>query len=69
MTNEETEALFQKVIEKNMASNRRCSCCRYYVKEYKDKYTLETREACSFAQTYGYVSHNPARLCRYYQAR
>lgn len=66
---QETKDLLEKVKAENMASDRQCVKCVCYVKRYKDKYNGEIRPACSFAGTYGYVSHNPARLCRWYKEK
>ena len=65
----------QDVFVKNHSSDKKCAECKYYVKEYKDDYTLRhfgygkvtIRPACSYAGTYDFVSHNPARLCKYYK--
>lgn len=72
---QETKELLEKVKAKNMASDRQCVKCVCYVAEYKDDYTLrhfgygevKIRPACSL--TYGYVSHNPARLCGNYKEK
>ena len=64
-----------KVFSKNHSSDRQCAKCIHYVKEYKDDCTLKhfgygeikIRPACSFAGSYGFVSHNPARLCQNYK--
>lgn len=55
----------------------KCVKCVCYVAKYKDDYTLryfgygevKIRPACSLAGTYAYVSHNPARLCRWYKEK
>lgn len=71
----ETKELLEKVKAENMASDKQCVKCVCYIAKYKDDYTLrhfgygkvKIRPACSLAGTYGYVSHNPARLCRWYK--
>ncbi len=63
----ETKELLEKVKAENMASDRQCVKCVYYVAEYRNQH--EVRPACSFNGNYGYVSHNPARLCRWYKEK
>lgn len=55
----------QEVFNKNHMSEKQCNKCFYYVPIYKDE-TGKLRPACSLMQNYGHVSHNPARLCEYY---
>ena len=68
---QETKELLEELKAKNFASDRQCTKCVYYVARYKDtRYGRnEIRPACSNCGNYGYVSHNPARLCRYYKTR
>lgn len=62
---------------KNKPDQEQCSECIYYIEKYLDDYTqrhfgygeVKIRPACSFANTYGFVSHNPASQCDYYRAR
>ena len=50
---------------------------RNYVENYKDDYTLrhfgygeiKYRPACGYGKSYGYVSHNPAAGCKYFEER
>ena len=65
---QETKELLEKVKAENMASNRQCVKCVCYVKKYKDKYNGEIRPSCS-SNLGAYVSHNPARLCRWYKEK
>ena len=77
MSIKETSLLLEELKAKNFASDKKCTDCIWYVKEYKDDYTLrffgygevKIRPACSFSGNYGYVSHNPARLCRWYEKK
>jgi len=77
ITKTDQKNFIQEVYAKNHNSEKQCTKCIYYVKEYKDDYTLrffgygevKIRPACSFAGNYGFVSHNPARLCRYYEQK
>lgn len=80
MTNKyikETQALLEEYKAKWKASDKKCINCKYYVENYIDDYTLrhfgygkvKCRPACSFAGTYGFVSHNPASLCIYYESK
>lgn len=68
---QETKDLLEKVKAENMASDRQCVKCVCYVAEYKDtRYGRnEIRPACSCCGNYGYVSHNPARLCKWYKEK
>ena len=74
---DESFSLFQEMKAKNMASDKKCTMCIYYIENYKDDYTLrhfgygevKYRPACGFAGTYGFVKNNPARLCRYYEVK
>ena len=68
---QETKELLEELKAKNFASDRQCTKCVYYVSEYKDtRYGRnEIRPACSNCGNYGYVSHNPARLCRDYKPK
>lgn len=69
--------LIQAVFAKNRASKKQCKDCIYYVENYKDDYTLrhfgygeiKYRPACGYGKSYGYVSHNPAAGCKYFEAR
>ena len=65
---QETKELLEQVKAKNMASDRQCVKCVCYVKKHKDKYNGEIRPSCS-SNLGAYVSHNPARLCRWYKER
>lgn len=73
----DTYNLMQEVFAENHASEKKCTKCIYYVAEYKDDYTLrhfgygtvKIRPACSCCNSYGFVSHNPARLCRSYEEK
>lgn len=62
-----TKELFREVYERNRASEKQCYKCIFYVAEYKEK--DKTRPACRFNNNFSYVSHNPARLCRYYEEK
>jgi len=62
-----TKELVEQVKALNMASDRKCVKCVYYVAEYRKQH--EVRPACSLNGNYSYVSHNPARLCRWYEER
>ena len=69
--------LVQKIIAKNKASDKQCMNCKHYIKNYKDDYTLKHfgygeikyRPACGYGKSYGYVSHNPAAGCKYFEER
>lgn len=65
---QETKELLEKVKAENMASDKQCVKCVCYVKKYKDKYNGEIRPSCS-SNLGAYVSHNPARLCRWYKEK
>ena len=66
---------FEKIKAKNIASHKQCKDCMSYIENYKDDYTIRHfnygkvsyRPACSFGNSYGFVSQNPARLCRHYK--
>ena len=72
---EYTINLMQKCFAENHASDKKCKDCVYYVAEYKDDFTLrfygygevKIRPACGHANSYGYVGHNPAANCRYFE--
>lgn len=57
----------QEVYAENQASNKQCKDCIYYLDGWKDEYIINPRPACGFASTFDFVSHNPARTCKYYQ--
>ena len=65
----------QNLFKKNIASNHQCRDCIYYIENYKDDYTLrhfgygevKYRPACGYGKSYGYVSHNPAAYCKYFE--
>lgn len=67
--------LFQEMKRKNWLSDKKCTDCVYYIENYKDDYTLrhfgygevKYRPACGHCNTYGFVSHNPAANCRYFE--
>lgn len=69
--------LTQAVYAKNRVSKKQCKDCIYYVENYKDDYTLrhfgygeiKYRPACGYGKSHGYVSHNPAAGCKYFEER
>ena len=77
MTDKFTLDLMQRVSAMNHASDKKCTNCVYYVKEYKDDFTLrhygygkvKIRPACNYCGNYGFVSHNPAAMCRNFEER
>ena len=77
LMDEKSYSIMQEVIAENHASEKQCTKCIYYVAQYKDDYTLrhfgygevKIRPACSCCGSYGFVSHNPARMCRYYEEK
>ena len=75
--NNDTLQLMREVFAENHASDKKCTNCIYYVKEYKDDWTLrhygygevKIRPACSCGLSYGFVNNNPARTCIHYEIR
>lgn len=72
-----TAEFCKNLFKKNRVSSRQCRECVYYIENYKDDYTLrhfgygeiKYRPACRFNNNYTFVSHNPARLCNYYEKK
>lgn len=60
-----------------MVKEKSCSTRAYYVKEYKDDFTvkhygygkIKVRPACSFNGNYGFVSHDTAIFCKWYEEK
>lgn len=77
LMDEESYLIMQEVFAENHASEKQCTKCIYYIAQYKDDYTLrhfgygevKIRPACSYGNDYSFVSHNPARSCRFYKEK
>ena len=56
---------------------KQCKDCIYYIESYCDDFTVKhfnygkvkSRPACSFGNSYGFVSNNPATFCRWYEKK
>lgn len=73
----ETVELMNDFKAKYQNHPKQCYKCKYYIEKYKDDWTLrfygygkvKYRPACGYCNTYGFVSINPAPLCKYYEEK
>lgn len=65
-------SLMQELKVKNSLSKKHCMFCKHYIAQYKDDYNsddIRVRPACGWGGNFSFVSHDPARLCKYYERR